>query len=126
MDDFVSGDDDPLGFDEAEAPESAEGINLREAHQVAEREYRSLSAAFKRVFGEGQPLPDDAGRIRVFLARFCRADTSTFDKDARVHALLEGRREVYQLVYDLVGMREDDIVRKYEGRMYPGQLTEGS
>ena len=29
------------------------------------------------------------------LARFCRADETTFHLDPRVHAALEGRREVY-------------------------------
>lgn len=29
------------------------------------------------------------------LSRFCRADVSTFHPDARVHAVLEGRREVW-------------------------------
>lgn len=29
------------------------------------------------------------------LAQFCRADRPTFDPDPRIHALLEGRREVW-------------------------------
>jgi hypothetical protein len=37
-------------------------------------------------------IPHD---VRVDLARFCRAFTTCFDPDPRIHAVLEGRREVF-------------------------------
>lgn len=34
-------------------------------------------------------------KVLADLAKFCRANESTFHPDARVHAALEGRREVW-------------------------------
>lgn len=35
------------------------------------------------------------GKVLVDLAKFCRANETTFHPDPRVHAALEGRREVW-------------------------------
>jgi hypothetical protein len=45
---------------------------------------------YQRVFG-GEP----AKPVLADLARFCRANETTFQPDARLHAVLEGRREVW-------------------------------
>lgn len=34
-------------------------------------------------------------RVLADLAKFCRANDSTFNADARLHAVAEGRREVW-------------------------------
>ena len=47
------------------------------------------------------------------LAEFCRAGKSTFHPDARVHALLEGRREVFLRIKDFLTLPAADIVKKY-------------
>lgn len=36
-----------------------------------------------------------AQKVLSDLAKFCRASKSTFDLDPRLHALMEGRREVF-------------------------------
>lgn len=36
-----------------------------------------------------------AEKVLTDLAQFCRANQSTFHPDPRVHALMEGRREVW-------------------------------
>lgn len=43
------------------------------------------------------------------LARFCRANTSTFDPDPRIHALLEGRREVWLRIQNHLNMSPETI-----------------
>lgn len=43
------------------------------------------------------------------LARFCRAGKSTFDPDPRVHALLEGRREVWQRIAQHLNLTEEEL-----------------
>lgn len=53
-------------------------------------EVRRTKQAYDQVFsapGCDQVLAD--------LAKFCRAEESTFDPDARIHAVHEGRREVW-------------------------------
>lgn len=47
------------------------------------------------------------------LARFCRANESTFDPDPRVHAVLEGRREVFLRIMDHVGLGSEELWMKY-------------
>ena len=49
------------------------------------------------------------------LARFCRAHSTTFHADQRVHALLEGRREVWERIARHRGMTADDLWRMYSG-----------
>lgn len=48
-------------------------------------------AAYKRLFADSP----DQQQIIADLAQFCRGNVSTFHADARIHALMEGRREVY-------------------------------
>lgn len=47
------------------------------------------------------------------LAKFCRADKSCFHPDQRVHAVLEGRREVFLRITQHLNLDEDDLVRIY-------------
>lgn len=48
--------------------------------------------AYKQLFGgEGEHIK----QVLKDLAGFCRANTSSFHPDQRVHAVLEGRREVW-------------------------------
>lgn len=49
-------------------------------------------SAYKELFKKESEL---AKVVLSDLAKFCRADKSTFDADPRVHALMEGRREVF-------------------------------
>jgi hypothetical protein len=44
------------------------------------------------------------------LARFCRAHDTTFDKDPRRHAALEGRREVFLRIQEYLQLTEDEIL----------------
>lgn len=43
------------------------------------------------------------------LARFCRAHESTFDKDSRKHAVLEGRREVWLKIQEQLNLTEPEL-----------------
>jgi len=47
------------------------------------------------------------------LERFCRAKESTYSPDARTHALLEGRREVYLRILEHVDLGFDQLYAKY-------------
>lgn len=47
------------------------------------------------------------------LALFCRANESTYDPDARTHALIEGRREVWLRITQHLQLSLDDLWELY-------------
>ena len=58
------------------------------------------------------PVAED---VLADLAVFCRAEQSTFELDPRVHALQEGRREVWLRIQDHVALSPDELFAKYSG-----------
>lgn len=50
------------------------------------------------------------------LARFCRAHESTFNPDARAHAVAEGRREVWLRLQNHLQLTPDQLWELYSGR----------
>lgn len=58
----------------------------------AEEAILGLQQAYLGVFIKDAPVVND---VLKDLAVFCRASDSTFNPDPRIHALLEGRREVW-------------------------------
>ena len=50
------------------------------------------------------------------LARFCRANESTFHTDARAHAVAEGRREVWLRIQHHLKLSPDQLWELYSGR----------
>ena len=67
--------------------------------------------AYKKTF-EG-PLAEE---VLKDLARFCRANTSTFHEDARLHAVAEGRREVWLRVQNHLNLSPADLWKLASGR----------
>lgn len=51
----------------------------------------------------------DAKLVMKDLARFCRANESTFHPDPRVHAVLEGRREVWLHIQKYLNLTPDEL-----------------
>jgi hypothetical protein len=43
------------------------------------------------------------------MAKFCRANASCFDDDPRVHAALEGRREVWLRINDFLTLSPEEL-----------------
>jgi hypothetical protein len=66
--------------------------------------------AYRQVFN-----PESQATIKVLkdLARFCRANDPTFHADARMHAVLEGRREVFLRIQKHTGMNTNDFLKLY-------------
>lgn len=52
--------------------------------------------------------------VLMDLARFCRAHDSTFNKDDRLHAALEGRREVYLRIQEFLNLSPDEILELHK------------
>jgi hypothetical protein len=57
-----------------------------------------------------------AKAVLADLARFCRADKSTFHPDARIHAVYEGRREVYLRIQDHLNKSVAELAEAYGAR----------
>lgn len=51
--------------------------------------------------------------VMADLAKFCRANQTTFHTDARVHAVAEGRREVWLRIQQHLNLSDDDLWRIY-------------
>lgn len=51
----------------------------------------------------------DARAVLKDLAEFCRANTPTFNSDPRIHALLEGRREVWLRIQKYIQLTPDEL-----------------
>ena len=47
------------------------------------------------------------------LKRFCRAESSCFHEDPRMHAVLEGRREVWLRIQDHLNLTSEQLWKKY-------------
>ena len=48
-------------------------------------------------------------RVLADLAVFCRATTSTFHPDPRVHAVAEGRREVFLRIQNHLNLSDEQL-----------------
>lgn len=48
------------------------------------------------------------------LARFCRAHETTFHQNDRMHAILEGRREVFLKIQQYLNLTEDEIYQLHK------------
>lgn len=47
------------------------------------------------------------------LAKFCHAFESSFHSDQRIHAVIEGRREVFLRIMDFLKLSPDELYRYY-------------
>ena len=72
------------------------------------RELQAKRLAYHRVFDKGNVFTEEVMRD---LAVFCRAHKSTFHVDARAHAVLEGRREVWLRIQEFLGLSIEDIYK---------------
>lgn len=70
-----------------------------------------LRYAYQQTFA-GEP----AKVVLKDLARFCRAHESTFDADPRVHAGLEGRREVWLRIEEYLRLTPEQLWELRSGR----------
>lgn len=59
---------------------------------------------FQGPFGE---------EVLADLAKFCRANQSTFHADPRVHAVAEGRREVFLRISQNLNLTDEQLWRLY-------------
>ena len=70
---------------------------VRDFLRTRGQDYRQT---FKGVHGE---------RVLSDLAKFCRAHDTTFNADARMEGILQGRREVWLRIAKHLNMTEDEL-----------------
>lgn len=76
----------------------------------------------KRDYGHAFLGPAGQGVLRD-LATFCRANETCFSPDARVHAVAEGRREVWLRIQQHLHLTPQQLMVIYSGRNF---LPEGN
>lgn len=79
-----------------------EEIDPRDILRVRQQHYQKT---FQRNLSVEAVLAD--------IAKFCRAGKSTFHPDARIHALQEGRREVWLRIAEHLSMSEEELYDRY-------------
>lgn len=62
-------------------------------------------------------LMSPAGQVVLRdLMKFCRAEESCFDADPRIHAALEGRREVWLRIQQHLNLTSEQLYELYSGK----------
>lgn len=78
---------------------------LEEIWDQAKALLRSKKQAYDTVFTNGK----DAEIVLKDLGQFCRANETTFHEDPRLHALIEGRREVWLRIQKHLNLTPDEL-----------------
>ena len=69
---------------------------------------RGKTISYNHVFNRKSVY---AVEVLADLAKFCRAHDSTFHPDPRVHALAEGRREVWLRIQQYLEMTAEELMQ---------------
>jgi predicted alpha/beta hydrolase len=70
--------------------------------------FRERKRSYQQGFGS-----ETTALMMADLARFCRADRSCFDPDPRIHAALEGRREVWLRIQQHLTKTPEEMIDLY-------------
>lgn len=81
--------------------------DINEAKGVLARRRTAYIKTFENSFGD-EVIRD--------LAKFCRANETAFNPDPRVHAVLEGRREVWLRIQHHLKLTDEELWRIYAGQ----------
>jgi hypothetical protein len=75
-----------------------------------ETEVKSVLVERKKAYQFTFNKEDMSNRLALQdMAKFCFAAKSTFDPDPRIHALREGRREVWLRISQYLNLTDDEI-----------------
>jgi hypothetical protein len=85
-------------------------VNLQQdAFKKAKNAVIKLQQDYINIFDEDSPVVEN---ILNDLKIFCRANESTFNADPRIHAMLEGRREVWLHIERQLKLKPDELVAR--------------
>jgi len=71
--------------------------------------FRDRKTAYEFTFDES----NHAKAVLKDLAKFCRANETAFHPDPRIHAVLEGRREVWLRIQNYLNLNPEELVELY-------------
>lgn len=80
--------------------------------QKAKEFIQNRKLAYAQVFNDENEF---LKTVMEDLERFCRANVSTFHRDSRIHAVLEGRREVYLRIKEHLELSLEELISKTLG-----------
>jgi hypothetical protein len=80
---------------------------------VAKQLLSERHRAYYHMFVAGEVTDADRAVVLKDLAKFCRKGTTTFDVNARIHALLSGRQEVIMRIDDYTDLSVEELFEKY-------------
>lgn len=86
---------------------------IRDTVANFKRKLTGKVVAYNRVFERNSPYAHEVLRD---LAQFCRAHTTTFHQDPRIHAMLEGRREVWLKIQEMLQLDIEEIYQIHKIR----------
>lgn len=98
---------------------------LREAAGHVFDFLRRRRQAYQLTF---QPDNYAAQQVLIDLARFCRANQTTFHEDARISAVLQGRHEVWLRISSHLHLTSEQLFALYNGNQFDAttrKLSEG-
>ena len=75
-------------------------MSVKDAKHLIEQRKRAYTLTFSGPHGDA---------VLEDLARFCRANESCFHPDARVHAVMEGRRETFLRIQNHLNLTEAEL-----------------
>ena len=82
-----------------------------EAESAIDQAFLDRQSAYQLLFSS-----ETAKAVLEDLARFCRANKSCFHEDARIHAVLEGRREVWLRIKEHLELSPDEFLQIHKSR----------
>lgn len=74
------------------------------------RTLQGRAVAYNRVFAKENQFTNE---VLKDLAKFCRAHKTCFHADPRVHAAMEGRREVFLRIVEHLNLSYEELFRLY-------------
>ena len=69
--------------------------------------FKRRSYAYRMVFDRNNKF---LNQVLEDLAKFCRAHESTFNADPRIHAAMEGRREVWLRIQEMISLTDEELL----------------
>lgn len=90
-------------------------IPLTEARRKEQDKLFTLQRKYQAVLTSESPVVKE---LLTDLAEFCRASESTFDADPRIHAFLEGRREVFLYITEFLNLSSQQLWEKRTGTKF--------
>ena len=100
-------DADPLDPNDIERARQIQREAIENEISEAQAVLRARRAAYGRMF-KGNPMVGDSELVLADIKSFCRGNQTPWDADARVHALLTGRYEVYHRIQQHLTLSFDD------------------